>query len=70
MWKFMTNNPSVFVNSTDEGIKRVKSGGFAYLLESTTNEYVRERNCEGMQIGGLLDSKGYGIATPNSYSLN
>ncbi len=27
-------------------------------------EYVIERNCELAQVGGLLDSKGYGIALP------
>ena len=65
MWSFMSSNPAVFVKSTEEGVKRVKAGGYAYLLESTTNEYIRERDCELIQVGGLLDSKGYGIATPN-----
>lgn len=56
--------PSVFVNNTKEGIERVKKGKYAYLLESTMNEYITQRNCELMQVGGLLDSKGYGIGTP------
>ena len=59
----MSSNPSVFVRSTEEGIARVKEGGYAYLVESTTNDYVRERDCELIQVGGLLDSKGYGIGT-------
>ena len=58
MWNFMSNNPDVFVKSTDEGIARIKKGGYAYLLESTTNEYMRQRDCELIQIGGLLDTKG------------
>ena len=29
-------------------------------------EYQVQRNCELMQVGGLLDSKGYGIGTPMS----
>jgi ionotropic glutamate receptor len=33
-------------------------------MESTSNEYIRQRDCELMQIGGLLDTKGYGIGTP------
>ena len=33
-------------------------------MESTTIEYVIERECDTTQIGGLLDSKGYGIALP------
>ena len=56
--------PTVFVNTTKEGIIRVKKGSYAYLLESTMNEYIVQRNCELMQVGGLLDSKGYGIGTP------
>ena len=59
-----SGKPSVFVNSTKEGIERVKNGDYAYLLESTMNEYITQRNCELMQVGGLLDSKGYGIGTP------
>ncbi len=60
----MSANPSVFVKSADEGIARVRNGSYAYLMESTSNEYIRERDCELMQIGGLLDTKGYGIGTP------
>ncbi|ELU11963.1 hypothetical protein CAPTEDRAFT_183778 [Capitella teleta] len=65
MWNYMASaKPSVFVNSTKEGIERVMKGNYAYLLESTMNEYITERNCELMQVGGMLDSKGYGIGTP------
>lgn len=39
-------------------------GNFAFLMESTTLDYVVQRNCNLTQIGGLLDSKGYGIGTP------
>lgn len=34
-------------------------------MESTSIEYVIERNCDLTQIGGLLDSKSYGIALRN-----
>jgi ionotropic glutamate receptor len=60
----MNLNPDVFVNSTENGIQRVKNGGYAFLLESTMNEYRRQRDCDLMQVGGLIDSKGYGIGTP------
>ncbi len=60
----MSSNPSVFVRSADEGIARVRNGSYAYLMESPQNEYERQRDCELMQIGGLLDTKGYGIGTP------
>jgi hypothetical protein len=46
-----------------------KSNGlYAFLMESTTIEYVVERECDTTQIGGLLDSKGYGIALPPGQS--
>ncbi len=58
MWNYMINNPEVFVNSAEEGVAKVKKGGFAYILESTTNDYLRSKDCELIQIGGLLDHKG------------
>ncbi|XP_071521274.1 glutamate receptor ionotropic, kainate 2-like isoform X2 [Panulirus ornatus] len=67
MWSFMqSTSPSVFVESNADGVKRVQSenGLYAYLMESTSIEYVVERNCDLTQIGGLLDSKSYGIALP------
>ncbi|KAK5612359.1 Glutamate receptor ionotropic, kainate 4 [Crenichthys baileyi] len=65
MWNFMNSKqPSVFVKSTEEGIARVLNSNYAYLLESTMNEYYRQRNCNLTQIGGLLDTKGYGIGMP------
>ena len=53
-----------FVNGTTEGVERVKQGNYAFLVESTQNDYIRQRDCELMQVGGLLDTKGYGIGTP------
>lgn len=65
MWSFMQANPeAAFVNSSAEGFERVKTSDYAYLAESTTIDYTVQRNCELDQVGGLLDSKGYGIATP------
>lgn len=49
---------------------RVKSDAenYAFLMESTSIEYMVERNCDVAQVGGLLDSKGYGIAMKPSKS--
>lgn len=33
-------------------------------MESTMLDYMVQRDCNLTQVGGLLDSKGYGIATP------
>ncbi|KFB52145.1 AGAP000801-PA-like protein [Anopheles sinensis] len=67
MWSFMESaRPSVFAASNIEGVERVVKGkgSYAFLMESTSIEYVIERNCELTQVGGMLDSKGYGIAMP------
>ena len=66
MWSFMQANADVsFVNSSAEGFERVRSMDYAYIAESTTIDYaVQRNNCTLDQVGGLLDSKGYGIATP------
>ncbi|XP_041091065.1 glutamate receptor ionotropic, kainate 5-like [Polyodon spathula] len=65
MWNYMqSKQPSVFVKSTEEGIARVVNSKYAFLLESTMNEYHRWLNCNLTQIGGLLDTKGYGIGMP------
>lgn len=55
---------TVMVSSYEEGIKRVLEGDYAFLMESTMLDYNVQRDCNLTQIGGLLDSKGYGIATP------
>ena len=64
MWRYMENRPSVFVKDYDEGVQRVNEGNYAFLMESAMLDYKVQRNCNLTQIGGLLDSKGYGIATP------
>jgi hypothetical protein len=65
MWRFMeSKRPSVFVSTYEEGVKRVLDGNYAFLMESTMLDYAVQRDCNLTQIGGLLDSKGYGIATP------
>lgn len=65
MYKYMYRNPRVLVKSNQEGIDRVKADDYAFILESTTNEYYTQRDCTLMRIGGLLDSKGYGIGLPD-----
>uniref|UniRef100_A0A7N8WUE1 Glutamate receptor n=1 Tax=Mastacembelus armatus TaxID=205130 RepID=A0A7N8WUE1_9TELE len=73
MWSYMRSaDPSVFVKSTSEGVIRVRKskGKYAYLLESSMNEYIEQRKpCDTMKVGGNLDSKGYGVATPKGSPL-
>jgi len=60
--------PSVYVNSNSEGIDRVRKedGLYAFFMEAAAIEYHVERKCDLKQLGGLLDSKGYGIALPKN----
>lgn len=65
MWRFMeSKKPSVFVTTYEEGIQKVLQGNYAFLMESTMLDYSVQRDCNLTQVGGLLDTKGYGIATP------
>lgn len=52
--------------TNEEGIQKVETENYAFLMESTTIEYVIERHCSLAQVGGLLDDKGYGIAMKKS----
>ncbi|XP_017655901.1 glutamate receptor 1 isoform X5 [Nannospalax galili] len=56
MWTYMKSaEPSVFVRTTEEGMIRVRKskGKYAYLLESTMNEYIEQRKpCDTMKVGG------------------
>ncbi|XP_074529132.1 glutamate receptor 1b isoform X2 [Halichoeres trimaculatus] len=73
MWSYMRSaDPTVFVKNTNEGVTRVRKskGKYAYLLESSMNEYIEQRKpCDTMKVGGNLDSKGYGVATPKRSPL-
>ena len=64
-----SDGPTVFVNSSREGIARVKGGNYAYLMESLMLEYHMGQDCQLQQLGGLLDSKGYGIVLPKGSPL-
>ncbi|KAL3197001.1 hypothetical protein MRX96_045029 [Rhipicephalus microplus] len=61
MWNVMKDD---LISSNAEGVERVERGGYVFLMESTSIEYVAQRRCELTQLRGLLDSKGYGIAMP------
>ncbi|XP_049845508.1 glutamate receptor ionotropic, kainate 2-like [Schistocerca gregaria] len=69
MWTVMKQaRPDVFTNDNMEGVDRVKKqkGDYAFFMESTTIEYQTALDCDLRKVGGLLDSKGYGIALPRN----
>lgn len=60
------SNPTVFTKTYDEGIERVRkqNGRYAFLLESTANDYFNSRPpCDTQKVGENLNSIGYGVAT-------
>ncbi|KAF2904858.1 hypothetical protein ILUMI_01329 [Ignelater luminosus] len=67
-WNKMNNfKPSSFVKTNTEGVRKVlnKNQDYAFFMESSSMEYeINRHKCELRPIGGLLDSKGYGIAMP------
>ncbi|XP_017787276.1 PREDICTED: glutamate receptor 1-like isoform X2 [Nicrophorus vespilloides] len=67
MWEYMNSRKTVFVQSYNEGIRRVRTskGKYALLIESPKNDYINEREpCDTMKVGRNLDAKGFGVATP------
>lgn len=58
----MANAADVLPPDNDTGLKKVLREEYAFLMESSSIEYIVERYCNVTQIGGLLDAKGYGIA--------
>ena len=71
VWKSMEGFEDVLVQSNTEGVEKVllDRGKFAFFMESTSLEYQIERNCELTQVGGLLDSKSYGVALARNSRL-
>lgn len=68
----MVRHPENMMSNNDEGVRKVETENYAFLMESTTIEYATERHCSLAQVGGLLDDKGYGIAMAkgNYYKLD
>lgn len=65
MYRYMEDNLNdVMTPDNDEGKDRVlrENGGYAFLMESSSIQYISQRECELTQIGDLLDHKGYGMA--------
>lgn len=61
MFNYMQQHPEFLTKDNDEGLRRAINENYAYLMESSSIQYMIERNCEVTQIGDLLDDKNYGI---------
>lgn len=63
MYKYMEKNwNNVMMDSNDAGLNRAKNEKYAYLMESSTIEYIEQRHCNVAHVGSNLDQKGYAIA--------
>jgi len=67
LYQFMSgvHTNEVMMASNADGVEKVEesNGKYAFFMESAAIEFLVERRCKLSQVGGLLDSKGYGIAT-------
>lgn len=68
MYRYMERHPELMPNDNQVGVDMAsdEEQNYAFLMESSSIEYVTERNCDVSQVGGLLDEKGYGIAMKKS----
>lgn len=69
MYEYMISHPELMPKDNDEGLERAKKGKYAFLMESSTIEFMTQRHCEVAQVGGKLDEKGYGIAMKKSIHI-
>lgn len=61
---------NTFVNSTKQGVQKVRDGGFAYLTDGPYLDYYNRRNpCNTMMLENLLEAKSYGIALQRNSEL-
>ena len=69
MYNYMASNPEVLTSSNKAGIARVKEmkGRYAFFMESSSIEYIMERDCDLAKVGGELDAKSYGIGMRKNY---
>lgn len=59
MFLYMDAHPDEMTATNDEGLDRVKNNDdYAFLMESSSIEYIAERHCTVTQIGDKLDDKG------------
>jgi hypothetical protein len=62
MFQYMKANPDVMMDSNPAGVEKAKQGAYGFFMESSTIEYIAQRQCGVMAVGDKLDQKGYGIA--------
>ena len=54
------------VSENSDGIRLAKTENYAFIMESSSIEYIENRECELQQAGPLIDQKSYAIAYAES----
>lgn len=71
MYNYMKDHAKeVLMEDNYEAIEKVQREKYAFFMESSSIEYNIQRICNITQIGGLLDSKSYGIAIKKGWWFN
>ena len=58
-----------FVYTYESGVERVKKGNYAIFMEADKVKLLTQRECDLYQIGGIIASKGFGIAVQQGSPL-
>lgn len=68
MYQYMEARPKLLSTTNDEGFEWAMDASrkYAFLMESSSIDYIVERHCNMSMVGGWLDEKGYGIAMRKS----
>lgn len=68
MADYMEKNRDKMPDSNEKGLERVISADkkYAFLMESSSIQYITERQCNLTQVGDKLDDKNYGIGMRKS----
>ena len=70
MYQYMMDNAKdVLTEDNEPGVEKVKNENYAFMMESSSIEYIQERECNLSIVGNNLDSKGYGIAMRKSLNI-
>lgn len=70
MFTYMQAHTENYKDSNEDGIAEVRrrNGKYAFLLESTINEYEsQQKPCDTIMVPQHLDSKSYGIGISRGY---
>ena len=66
----VTQNKERIVKDREEGMAKVKQGGYALIMESRSVEYEVAQDCTLEQIGGLLKTVYYAVGMRKGRSLS